>query len=179
MMVLGVLKMVDLIDSAPSRDRDGYPNIAFCQDSLNQNASSIDPITETEVDHKQHGVSLLNPTQKIIEEAHKIHTFPVDLHDKDMESSKETEDDYRHENGGSISNANKISEKSQANTRTRTDVHISSKAAANLAASSQKIQTEECNTTTVPGKKLIQERRYSPRRSTRREKRRSKRLKRD
>ncbi|KAI3735236.1 hypothetical protein L6452_14728 [Arctium lappa] len=118
-------------------------------DSLNQNASSIDPITETEVDHKQHGVSLLNPTQKIIEEAHKIHTFLVDLHDKDMESSKETEDDYRHENGGSISNANKISEKSQANTRTRTDVHISSKAAANLAASSQKIETEECNTTTV------------------------------
>ncbi|KVH90306.1 SANT associated [Cynara cardunculus var. scolymus] len=108
--------------------------------SLNQNGSSVDSVIETEFDHKQHdGLSLLNPTQKIIKDAHKIHKFPVDLHDRDMKSSKEIEDDYKQGNDGSISNANKISKESQANTHTQAAVYISSQPAANLAASSQKL----------------------------------------
>lgn len=137
-------------------------------DSVNQSASSV----ETEVDHKQHGVSLLNPTQK-------IHRFPVDLHNEDVENCKETEDDYKQGSGGSISNANKISEESQSNTRTRADVHISSQAATNLAAPSRKMQAEECNTNTVSGNKLKMTRKYSSRRSTRVKERQPKRLKRD
>ncbi|XP_024986333.1 uncharacterized protein LOC112521607 isoform X1 [Cynara cardunculus var. scolymus] len=133
--------------------------------SLNQNGSSVDSVIETEFDHKQHdGLSLLNPTQKIIKDAHKIHKFPVDLHDRDMKSSKEIEDDYKQGNDGSISNANKISKESQANTHTQAAVYISSQPAANLAASSQKLTRTSKN---------------SPRRSTEIKARQSKRLKRD